>query len=672
MKKIGVVSAIIVGIVLIFTAGLYLTEKTPQESAEGQQTNAVQEKEDLAKTKKFLSEEKVLDALEIIHNYESKVSLSTPEGRQWLNLFIDAAIQSRNFEQLVLLYEIFPQAFNNNESTSILVANGYILLKQPQKYLEIRNAWKDHATMEETWVVMDADELILEGKKEQAIGLLQSHKYEGRKDAERLIHLALYELSENPALAWDYLNQALKLNPKNTYVLSYKGKMLEAIGQDALAQYEYQAAIQMEPENILLRDQLAEFYLRHNQPRLALTLWLDTFAKPSLDLIWLKALFWSKVVMPVDFEWSKAYPPIGQNKDLINYLISLPKGVFWEKETFDDLPKASYYLTNIPLTFWLRLLQALKDKNEQEAFRLLRFNKFVQSSMDPQLEKAVKQVLSYRLSGSFLENTISQPTPDQANINSVTAISEQKTQSFFDILNVYVNQEQEDKTNFALPYDFETILKSPEIYSILLLQAKWWEAALELHQMDVLPDAFPNWIAMDLTQAYRLNRSSKEALAFAVKQKKTPDLSVLIGELYIAENNLEEALKVLLPYTKEQSPIGVRASYLASLVYINEKEYSKATDLIKGQPDLANDTLGQEMFARIALLQGDKELAAKLYTQIETVSPEAKSYLARRAFENKEWARAEELTEQLLLIYPNSPVLIENLANIKKREQEKK
>ena len=55
----------------------------------------------------------------------------------------------------------------------------------------------------------------------------------------------------------------------------------------------------------------------------------------------------------------------------------------------------------------------------------------------------------------------------------------------------------------------------------------------------------------------------------------------------------------------------------------------KTVDL---QPLLANDTAGKEIKARLALLKGNEELAVTLYTAIVGVSPEAKSFLAQRAY----------------------------------------
>jgi hypothetical protein len=100
----------------------------------------------------------------------------------------------------------------------------------------------------------------------------------------------------------------------------------------------------------------------------------------------------------------------------------------------------------------------------------------------------------------------------------------------------------------------------------------------------------------------------------------------------------------------------VRAAWLISLIHIDRGQYTEAKAIIEGQPKLADNVTGKETLARIALLEGNNELANKLYLAIEKVSPEAKSYLARKAFIEKDWKTARELTEDLLRQYPtNSP-----------------
>lgn len=668
MRKIGLLATIVVCIAIILGGVIYFMQPPTAGNKAPVSHDRATEEAEISKAQQLMSSGKVEDALAIIHNYEDQINPKTDLGRQWLDLLIESSMKTANFSQLILLYEAYPRAFDNNERAILMVADGYILAKRPQDYREIKNNWKDKATQQEMWVALDADALLLEGKKLEALSLLKGSKFEGKKDVDRLVRLALLYVVDNPKMAWDYLAEAYTIDPQNPDIITYRGKLLESLGKDSLALYEYLAAIQAAPENMFLRDQLAEFYMRRNQGALALSVWLETLSRPSLDLIWLKALFWSKVLTPVNFDWAKAVPPTGSDKAFIQYLIALPAGTYWDEAAFEKLPNSKKFLSNLQITFWLRLIQALKDNNDKEALSLLKFNAFAGQLLNPQLEKALKQIVSYRKNGVLnlgmvpINTTNEQPKKHEKN-DSTTDLSK-GSQSFFDLLNSYADKESEESSHQQLPQDLKDLLSSKEVFSATFLAAGWLEAALQLQKETVIPANFPEWIPYGITQALRTNRSSADALAFALKQHKTPSLSILIGELYIADKKPDEALVVLKPFLDDQTDIGYRATWLTSVIYVDKQDFAKAKEIIESRPKLAEDPLGKEALARIALLQGNTELADQLYTQLQDQSPEAMSYLARKAYADKDWKRAQTLTEQLLLMFPDSPILRDNLSRI--------
>ncbi|MCB1119392.1 MAG: hypothetical protein KDK65_05475, partial [Chlamydiia bacterium] len=99
-------------------------------------------------------------------------------------------------------------------------------------------------------------------------------------------------------------------------------------------------------------------------------------------------------------------------------------------------------------------------------------------------------------------------------------------------------------------------------------------------------------------------------------------------------------------------------------ILIDRGAIAEAKNAILVNPKLASDVRGQELFARIAMIEGNHELADRLYANIEEESTEAKSYLARRAFAQKNWTKARQLTEELLQQYPSNVTLRENLEKI--------
>jgi hypothetical protein len=154
-----------------------------------------------------------------------------------------------------------------------------------------------------------------------------------------------------------------------------------------------------------------------------------------------------------------------------------------------------------------------------------------------------------------------------------------------------------------LPSDIEALLRSEEAYSAILLSFGWNEPGIALHRLENIPDHFPAFVALDLTKALRSNQGERAALEFAGKQKQSVDLAFLI----------------------------------------------------------------QEMTARIALQEGNPKLAEKIYEMIADKSFEAKSYLARKAFKEKDFSKAQLLTEELLNKYPDNQLLLENLKKIQQK-----
>ena len=108
----------------------------------------------------------------------------------------------------------------------------------------------------------------------------------------------------------------MEKDPQNPEILSYRAKLLETVGKNSLALAEYVSAIQTDPKNPFLKDQLAEFYMRQRQYPYALEVWKESLTPPSLDLIWLKAVFWNKIVMQLKFDLNSIKMPQGKLEPL--------------------------------------------------------------------------------------------------------------------------------------------------------------------------------------------------------------------------------------------------------------------------------------------------------------------------------------------------------------------
>ena len=96
-----------------------------------------------------------------------------------------------------------------------------------------------------------------------------------------------------------------------------------------------------------------------------------------------------------------------------------------------------------------------------------------------------------------------------------------------------------------VPASLKALLNSPEAFSAALLTAGWYEAALQLNRSDVLANDLPDWVAVKMTEAYRMNRNDETALAYAAIQKPSEKLSQSLAELLALNLNTESVIEKL-------------------------------------------------------------------------------------------------------------------------------
>jgi hypothetical protein len=185
----------------------------------------------------------------------------------------------------------------------------------------------------------------------------------------------------------------------------------------------------------------------------------------------------------------------------------------------------------------------------------------------------------------------------------------------------------------------------------------------------VVPDNYPDWFAYGLTQALRYNRGNKAALEYALKQKLTPSLDMLIAEIFLADNQRNKAIPRLQDLSRSDSDIGFRAAWLMSLAYLTKGDIKEASRIVNEKKSLSSSVTGKEILARIAINQGNTREADRLYGLLANESLEAKTYLARRAFVMKDWGAARKYTEDLLTYFPDMMELRENLDRIAREEK---
>jgi tetratricopeptide (TPR) repeat protein len=656
MRKLLVVLFAIVLIVAIALVVRAKRANSEQNQAPKRAEAPLDEKNDLAMCERMLEENKPQQAIEIIRQYENPAMIHSENGKKWLHLLIEAYTQQNDARHLAFLYNHLPDFFAQHEKASIIVLHALI---DQEKFAEIdtlRNFWKGKETLDPHWISVDANIFCLQNKKEAAKQLLLSKEFEGKDDVGRLCLLAMLTMGDNPNKALQYLVAAQKKDSQNAYIYLLRAKILETFGEKELARFEYTIALQLNPNNIAYRDELAEFYRRQGNFEQAIQIWKDCLTPPSSDIIWLKLLFWSKVYHVLDIHWDTIQKPESNKLALIDYLLALPKDTFWDEEAYKKIEDGSKYLHTQQFTFWLRLIQYLKDGKERAALELLQTDPFKVISWDPILEKSLLKILTYRETGILpadpLVDSSSDPKKEKKNNERLTT-----RHPFFFELNTLCKDIVMNQNKLSLPAEMQALFSNSDVYSALFLAAAWPQASFSLLKNPVIGKELPAWFPSDMIAAFRFLEGPQKAIAFAEQQPQNDTVQLQIAEILLDLGRFQEATARLDKIASLPSDIGFRASYLLCSVAFSGGNLEMVKERLKNNKQLEKSTLGKEMQARVFLAEGNPDGALRLYSTIERESAEAKSYLAQKAFDEKNFARAKKLTEELLKKFPNNPTI---------------
>lgn len=627
-------------IVIALTAGAWLTLKVLNERKIDK---------DYSDAEQWLKEGQNDYALAVIQKHHD--AFSDKEGQdKWLMLYIKALEEDSDYSQLLgKLYSSYPKAFEKaDEKASLAVASEMIANRRYDAYYDIKAHWSEKTQYPELWFALDGDILSSKGQRKLAEEWLKTQSFEGTKDTPRLIRLALLEMGSQPEEAWNHLQTAIKKDPSNPDLHSIAGALLENVNKISLARNEYLNALKLDEKNPKLYNQLAEFYLRQGQMSLALMSWNAAIEFPRSDKLWIKLLFWSKVLRPAEFSFDKIEPKNDAYKPLIDYLLSLPKDVFWDDAKWAKISQQALYLTTFQETFWLRLLQALKDKNLTHAKELIAFNGFRKQSYRPDLEIATVLAINYQtnheisLEEPFRSDLLVPPSP-------ILQIWTPPHQLFQELSSLLKNPDQE------IDPALKKLLLSSEIFQAIFAAGGWYEAGLYLNPLKTIPKDYPSWLPYTITQALRIVRGNEEALLFAKEQPSSDELNYLIGEMQFALGDTKLAEESLLKIKDKNGAMGFKAAWALARLYKANKQTDKALAIINSNEMLLQNPVGKEIKASIALSQGNKEEATQIYSQIANQSFEAKAFLADEAFKAKKYEDAKSWVRDLLLEFPDNP-----------------
>jgi len=330
-KPIYVLGALVLTVVIIALSGAAWRSHSREKRA----------METLVEAKRMLSEEKPLEALSILRRIVPGNPQELLEKRAALE--IQAHLNMRNIPRLLHLHDTYPHLFLEDEGAALFACRGLMQAGNKTAFDTLRQGWQGREQDAGAWFALDVDTLLVAGKRDLAIQMLTSKQFEGDIEAIRLTRLALLTAPDNLEEAWGYLEEASVLAPYNSDIHLFRGQILERLGKPASARVEYVAAHLAEPDNPRLRDQLAEFYRRQGNMNLALSTWSQGLTTSAPGYLWLKSMFWSRMVQPLERDWSKGPYPEGRLTPLLLYLGQLPDTSLWDKRPFSRSPIANCF-----------------------------------------------------------------------------------------------------------------------------------------------------------------------------------------------------------------------------------------------------------------------------------------------------------------------------------------
>ena len=594
----------------------------------------------------------VVDAVSIIRAYRAKSKEDPDNAEKWLHVEIEACETMKHVPRLVWMLDNHEEDLLQYEEASLLVARAALETDDIERFQQIRDHWKDRQEMKSAWFFLDVDALLKQREVDEAMALLKSRSFEGNDDCGRLARLAILTVPSDTEKAWDYLAEAYTRNPRNSDVRMFRGQFLEVVNRPEEARIEYVAAHLAAPENPFYVDKLADFYRRTGRIDLALQTWTQRLEHPSVDLIWMKTYFWRSVANRVPLKVDHLDPPDGSLKPLVAFLRELPDDQFWDADQFQLVSGQERYVERRQDVFWLHLLQLLKDGSEDEALSMLISNRFRSGSWHPELESRLAQVIKFRQAGSLRP-----PIPADPSRMAPTR------HQLFELLDK-VGFGNPDLVKSGLPPAVKRLLQSDHAFSAVLLAAGWREAALKLQGSGKITADMPDWYAYGMAQAIRLNRDDETALHYARLQPPSDVLSLLIGELQLAEGQSQAAVKQLLPLCRREDAIGYRATWLSVGAMLDAKDTASARKIAESNRTFAKSLEGQEIIASTWVADDDLDKAATIYGRLGDQSTAGLTFQARQAYSKKDWDEARRITNVLIERYPDEMQLHANLSAI--------
>jgi len=365
---------------------------------------------------------------------------------------------------MVAVLDADSNAVYAREQASLLAGRALLTLDDPDRYEIARDHWREDNGFERRWQELDVDALLIRGENEGVESALLSQTFATKEDAGLLARLGLAALSNDPERAATFVNKAVALNPQNAEVHLATAQVLEHAADWGGAEQSLATALELSPRDPAIRLAAGGYFRRRGAYDKALGVWAAGLARPSNPDIWLQTLFWQKVARPNSIPLSGIARPDGGLRPLVDFMESLSDDEFWNPTRFDEIGSARPDLAARQEVFWLSLLEALRNRNEEAALYLLNVKRFGTKSWCPELETALMLIASYRTAG-FLD-------PSAAGNNA------NPQQPFF------IQLDQAARGEIAMSDKLRQAIEGDQAFSLAFRTAGWNAAAsaLEKHR----------------------------------------------------------------------------------------------------------------------------------------------------------------------------------------------
>ncbi len=586
----------------------------------------------------------------------------TEPADSWNTLRLDTLTGRRDLPTLLNDFHQDSDQVLTSEAASLLVARAFLHQEELDTLDRIQSHWTQQTHDTNAWHEIGVDRLLLAGDTEAGLDRLEPLIQNQQTATSALIRRAMVRAQTNVVAALKDLDEACLNSPRSAEARSFRAQVLEQLGDTRMARLDYVAAHLAAPENALWKDQLAEFYRRHQNYDFALETWTSGTLLNAPPYLRLKAAFWARVSVPTA-QPNPALPPTSPYGKLASYINQLPDGSFWDNTAFEALAIPPDVASQRQELYWLQILQHLKEGDETAARTLLATRPFRHGVWDIALHRSLTAILHYRADGQFA------PASPDANR------SFGNTESPHPLVAALIQFQREELVDGKTPTpsaSLTSLLKGPNAFSAALLSAGWRQAARSLWQPEDTAEQadYPSWFHFGFAQIKRQDESPQAALDYLEPIAQTPDLQLLQAELLISLNQADAGKRILAPLSETVSSEGLRAAWLLAVDALGGGDFARAESLIQSNPNLSSSLAGAELRGKLAQLQGQDQEAEAIYRQIVDDSAQAQRYLADRAFRGGNFDEAKRLTQRLLEDDPSDLKTLQNLRVIELARQE--